>query len=291
MNLPFQLRNDKGLREDNPLQPFKLVSLWEMLRFYADGFVNVTAVLADLGGILDALQRKHGLLGNGEAPSQEWQRKVKWLHQELTRLGLTQSVDIVGLLLNHFEGQAVVNRDRQKELINQSINAVIVELQNQVLLQVPAPGRIEYDRPETFLGKKIVDDFPELIKDASEAGNCFALKRYTACVFHLMRIMERLVQDFATKLGAVLTYKGDPIIIEYAEWNQIENAIKPIIENMKKGKRKSRCNAALETFSAIRLGVRNEIMHPRGIYDEEDARRLMANMKSFAWEVMALPPS
>ena len=48
-------------------------------------------------------------------------------------------------------------------------------------------------------------NFPAANHEASEAGKCFATARYTACVFHLMRVMEVGVQEF----GAVLSVAGE----------------------------------------------------------------------------------
>jgi hypothetical protein len=48
MNFAFELQKDKGLRDDNPLQPFKIVSLWEVLDFYAEKFANICRILAEL---------------------------------------------------------------------------------------------------------------------------------------------------------------------------------------------------------------------------------------------------
>jgi hypothetical protein len=50
-------------------------------------------------------------------------------------------------------------------------------------------------------------------EDADEAGKCFAVGRYTACVFHLMRIMERCVQKMGRDLGVydkIVAEKGVP---------------------------------------------------------------------------------
>ena len=130
-----------------------------------------------------------------------------------------------------------------------------------------------------------------ILEKTQKSGNCFALGRYTSCVFHLMRIMERLVQEFAADVGAEVTDRGRSIEIKYAEWHKIEDAIQVKIKDIPKGERKSKCNAILGTMGAIRLGVRNDIMHPRGFYDEEDATRLLANVKSFVHAIATLPTS
>jgi hypothetical protein len=42
----------------------------------------------------------------------------------------------------------------------------------------------------TLFGPEVAQHFPSTIIDIEEAGNCLGLSRGTACVFHLMRVME-----------------------------------------------------------------------------------------------------
>jgi hypothetical protein len=287
MNLVFDLQNDKNLRDGGFWRPHKLVSLWDMYPLRARKFAETYSQLVVWGT----------LVKTNKASRPRFQSV---LAQEVDKTTIENFYN--DLLLMEMNSSAAAAK-RFLELLNSNKSPSVLEDELFVLLGrvhddltgrlflVMSPTTQHYfDLEGTFLGKELIDKFADsdLPKDASKAGNCFALGEHTACVFHLMRIMERLVQDFATKLGAILTHKGEPINIEYAEWNQIENAIKPIIEDMRKGERKNRCNAALEALGAIRLGIRNEIMHPRGFYDEEDARRLMANVKSFVQEVTTL---
>jgi hypothetical protein len=44
-----------------------------------------------------------------------------------------------------------------------------------------------------------------MAEDISEAAQCLALNRPTACVFHLMRVMETGVQILGNRLGIQLT--------------------------------------------------------------------------------------
>jgi len=58
-----------------------------------------------------------------------------------------------------------------------------------------------YNPSESIFGKEIATKFPDLLEDISESGNCYALDRYTACIFHLMRVVEKSVQQFGIKMG------------------------------------------------------------------------------------------
>lgn len=56
MNLAFSFHRNKGLCDDNPLQSYKIVSLWGMLKFYAFHFVSLCSNLARSYGYIQALE-------------------------------------------------------------------------------------------------------------------------------------------------------------------------------------------------------------------------------------------
>ena len=78
------------------------------------------------------------------------------------------------------------------------------ELSARVVLAVSPRLAKYYDPATPIFGTAVADKFPNQVGDMFEAGNCYALGRYTACVFHLMRLMEVAVQAFGSKLGVTL---------------------------------------------------------------------------------------
>ena len=52
----------------------------------------------------------------------------------------------------------------------------------------------------SHFGDEVANAFPNLIEDIDEAAKCLALSRYTACMFHLMRVMESSIHRLAKKL-------------------------------------------------------------------------------------------
>ena len=61
--------------------------------------------------------------------------------------------------------------------------------------------RLPYFRKSELFGEEVAEKFPSSSIDIEEAGNCFALNRYTACVFHLMRGLERPLRSMAKSVG------------------------------------------------------------------------------------------
>ena len=60
-------------------------------------------------------------------------------------------------------------------------------------------------------------NFPSSIPDIEEASKCFALNRYTACVFHLMRVAEAGLAATAKRIGLTNPRPGWEEAISYIE--------------------------------------------------------------------------
>lgn len=77
------------------------------------------------------------------------------------------------------------------------------------LLHVPSARVEHYNSDKPQFGDKVAEKFPKATEDVQEAHRCFALGRYTACVFHLMRVMELGVQSLGKKLGVARTQEKE----------------------------------------------------------------------------------
>jgi hypothetical protein len=116
--------------------------------------------------------------------------------------------------------------------------------------------------------------------DASEACKCYGLSRNTACVFHLMRVLE-------IGLGALAKHFNKPF--DHANWetiiNQIEKAISEIDKDPNrppnwKDEREfwSQCSSH---FRVIKDAWRNYTIHVRGKFDEQEALDMLGNVRGF----------
>jgi hypothetical protein len=74
------------------------------------------------------------------------------------------------------------------------------DLARRVFLSVDSL-QVRFYQEEYPLGKKVADQFQSALIDSQEAGKCLALDRLTACVFHLMRVMEIGLKAVAKTLG------------------------------------------------------------------------------------------
>jgi hypothetical protein len=80
---------------------------------------------------------------------------------------------------------------------HRSLGAKVEELVHRIDDELRAKSYFEmsadlvsyHDSPHLF-GEQVDNAFPSVIVDIEEAGKCYAMARNTACVFHLMRVME-----------------------------------------------------------------------------------------------------
>ena len=73
------------------------------------------------------------------------------------------------------------------------------EIRSVVWLHIPRERAKYY--ASTGFGEEVSKAFPSSKQDIEEAGKCYALGRYTACVFHLMRALEVALRAMAKTLN------------------------------------------------------------------------------------------
>ena len=135
-----------------------------------------------------------------------------------------------------------------------------------------------YNPDDPIFSKDIMDKFPEMIEDISEAGNCYALCRNTACVFHLMRITEKAVQKLANKLGISTMITCDK------EWQTILNDIRGQLKTIYQKHAdpgRIKYEAIIGHLETIKIAWRNPTMHPKATYTEEEAKSILGAVEIF----------
>ena len=121
--------------------------------------------------------------------------------------------------------------------------------------------------------------FTNSLPEIEEAMKCLALERGTACVFHLMRVMEFGIKKLGKKLRV-------DIDVEKETWYQIEQHVNKAIAAMPSStsanqKKKQKHASAAAGLGSVRIAWRNDVMHPKATYTEEEARRIMDHVGGF----------
>lgn len=158
-------------------------------------------------------------------------------------------------------------------------------LKNQFFFRLDMQDVPHYGKKELF-GARVAAKFPKNIDDVEAAGNCLALQQSTACVFHLMRIMEAAVQ----RLGKLLGVKLDP---KAETWfNICTRASTSATNRPSKTKAQAAKNAAIGAavshLQTVRLAWRNEVMHPKQSYTREEAHEVYNAVRIFMTDLAGL---
>jgi len=152
------------------------------------------------------------------------------------------------------------------------------ELEQSLFFRV-APARIaNYNNPYDGW-ESVTTRFPQLAEDIEEAQKCFALSRPTACVFHLMRVMEVGNQELGSALGVM--FPEDKVWFTIAD--EADKALKKLPRNTVA--EKGRCDdlaLALVHLNGVRVSWRNKTMHPKETYTLEQAEDLLRHVRTFA---------
>jgi hypothetical protein len=134
-------------------------------------------------------------------------------------------------------------------------------------------------------GKAVSDAFPSANLDIREASNTYALERWPACVFHLMRVLEFGLRAMATKFG---------VAYETATWHtvieQIEAAVRKIDPSFGADWRQQQkdYSEAATQFMFFKGAWRNHIMHVRDVYDQGRAASIWQHVEEFMKKLEAI---
>jgi hypothetical protein len=224
-----------------------------MENFSADLFFEMAATLT---GTQESIQK--GDFGEFDAknPVEGW-IVSHWLpniEKRCNKIGLVTSAGLVAQLHSYLASGVLRDRVSIANRIESIRSAIQIEMSRTTFMHIPTEQANFYDQKELF-GKQVNDKFPGIQFDIVEAGNCYATGRGTACVFHLMRIMETGVQEFGKKLGVTL--------VNEKNWQNILDEINKAIKALPKSPVTVEMSEAAANLYAVKLAWRNEVMHPK----------------------------
>ncbi len=270
---------EMGTPEEGPF-PQGLLSLWDMLRFYAALFSKIIQNLE--------FSRSEFLLSSNpySTYSPNWEKLEKDL------AAVAKGVEDLCLSLSLKEQVSRIREratDHSRDntiiigtLISELSKNIISEISEHLFLIVPSELKWLYLNPEKILGPEFEAAFPDAIKDMYDGVRCFALDQWTASVFHFMRVLEYGIRQIAENVGLNL----DNLVLE--NWknilDQIEKKIREL-EQLPKSQEKSTnltyFSEAASNFRYFKDAWRNHVSHSRVNYDSRDARRVMDHVIDF----------
>jgi hypothetical protein len=280
------------------LQPWEehryaLTSWWEMISFSSRSLYRCGIVLRSIKAdchvasaiCLDGELGFAVLQELDERARTKALRGLRIVQSQFHALGMSVVADTVGDTIGDLE---VESPKRNFQWLIDQITFIerLVEktLKEKVFFYVPSESAKFFprlDNPHIF-GGDVAAAFTSAAYDISESGTCLALSRGTACVFHLMRVLEIGLTVLGKKFGVLLTHTNWAPAIE-----QIESRIRdmhkdPTWRSLPDYKQQQEFYAqAASHFGILKDAWRNYTMHVRGFYTEEQAERIFENVKGF----------
>jgi hypothetical protein len=264
-------------------RPFQLVSLLEMLRFYADFFVEVVGNLYRIIGKIELIPQ----VFDNELPA-DTLRDVHFfldkLLQECQKSNLEVSSNFTdGAKLRLSPETGPITGRMVKEELQGLLNCVNAELSAVLFMRISSDEAKYYKQVNPF-GERVVHNFNSAATDIEEASKCLAMGRNTAVVFHLMRVMEIALKVVAKELGI-----PDPVKAYDRNWGGIISSIKKAIDDKNKAassdplwqQDKPFYDNVLADIGAIKTAWRDKTMHVGTFYDSERALHIFTVVQGF----------
>ena len=263
-----------------------------MLEVYAAEYVKIGMEIQSISGHISASLVPDEQLADTDY-SVVRDALGRMLRQALT-LDLPVTINLIGGALGSYQRKAPSYGQVKSDIANLG-KVVKTELDTLRFFFVPPERAVYYSVPAGASGidwlgeptdglgegldkvRDVVKKFPSAEEEFREAGNCFAFERYTACVFHLMRVLEYGLASMASALGVTTTNPN---------WHQIltacENQIKTLSAHDPNWKQNEQFyNAAALEFRHFQRALRNHVAHARENYLHDEARTVLDHVASF----------
>jgi len=262
-------------------------SVWTVLETYAWPLVNYTSAL---GQIRDSLATRLNVVATTYDTTDA---QITQQDRESFRLVFD---NLLAWLKSH---ELEASMDRLKRLWEEyaedepSFQSIIAgigifnetledELRRRIFLYVvPQDENLYRNPPASF--PLAWPNYPSARPDITEACRCFAVGRYTACVFHCMAILQGGLYALASDAGVTLKYP-----VELAEWSEIigaiENIIPPLANQPRTSARDERMTFLSECavqFRYFKDAWRNHVAHMRESYDRDQAHSILLHVRDF----------
>ncbi len=292
---PARAESDTSCANDQAVwpwqaEPYRLWSLFEMMRFYAASFMAMWQNLQIANGhIAFTAVRDDG--------NRDWDDVTQRLRKALTELGKackemplsqTMQAQIDRAVRQVTTGADVENAATMTRIIEIEKN-IINEMSTHFFLAIPAQQRYLYDQgKDPVFGKAVADKFPDASDDIAAAARCLALDEWTASVFHSMRALEHGLRWLAASVGL------SPEAMAHENWknviDQIEKRIREMESATKSLDKTERMRVSSEAASQFRYfkdAWRNHVSHSRATYDPRSGSSVFNHVRDFMQHLAA----
>lgn len=203
--LPFSIAervskvNYTGSDAWNP-EPFQIVSLWDMITTFPVNFFWIMNAF----GWFEPNEKSSNPKADNDTLSDDDLKLLKSLvvatEMWCKECELTASGHRVKWIAQRVVSSHPLTYGAVRQEIGTLNQALKDDLEGLPFFYIPK-SQIHTYQQEKLFGNEVYDKFPSAQSDIKEAGNCYAMGRYTACVFHLMRTLEVAVKTLWKSLN------------------------------------------------------------------------------------------
>ena len=267
-----------------PLDPKKLISLWDMIEFIRWEFGAAhDRVLYCLNRFLSLASKSDQ---KGTVTSEEKSAllgAVKEAKRQCRQLNLDHSLEIIRQIeQDFFHTSAAPFYQQIGTQFRLLWNAMSSDMSERKFVFIPKENE-DYFFNESLFPDSVYDAFPDDHDELNDAGHCMAVDLNDAAAFHLLRIVEIGLRGIARNLKI----KIPKTPLDYAGWKDVVNRIDKKLEEKIPKARGPKQVAALKfqqdllaDFKAFEV-ARNEVMHGRSRYSKPQAIGLFDRVRDF----------
>lgn len=252
-----------------------------MLRFHADKFIAVLNLLSAVEELLIETDKQPTFLTAENAAYVG--SKLSDMIEQLSALQLNVSKKKAEQLHFALTGSNPPKPYFLKRYCEELRERIQDELEGKPIYYIPSHVDLLEEAVDSF-GIDVAIVFHRAQYDIEESAKCLALRRSTACVFHLMRVLEVGITGVRKALGL-----PDPIKDAERNWGVILRNLRDEVDKRRKLPNKTPeqisqnqfFSEVIASLDAVRHAWRNATMHVERKYTEEEAEHIFNVVKGF----------
>ncbi len=257
---------------------YQLVSLLDMLKRYSSQFSSLMVNLSQLQQTLSGDKDSY-------SPASELQITLLgfWI-EDAEKLARELNLDAALALIGRMKATASMQEHAVRGYTIRALHRDLEDLSSRIDDQLfqhkfyHVPPRYEgyYKNPALF-GEVVNTRFPKAIDDIQDAGSCLAFGQGTACVMHLMRVMEVGLHALAKSLSIGYAPSWESYLTKIENELKVKHASRSAWWK-KNGKFYRDLSGDLMT---VKNAWRNPTMHVEKRYSPIEAERILEAVDIF----------
>jgi hypothetical protein len=272
------------------MNPGRVRSLFDVLRLHASSYMQIARICEEYTSSHQMMQANP----NAYPTPEQWEivrGNLESIRDICRHMGLRVSARSVERILAEFEIK-IPNMGLSKQRFLEWYSCFQSEVDGEVyLLMLPHRAvywssevdRLEGPEISSLLGS--LKAFPQAFHDAKEAGNCLAFERFTASVYHSMRVGEFALVSLAQSVNVEQERIN-------RGWDGCIQGIQSAISKLESQKPRPdwrdevKALGSLNTwFQSMSKGWRNPVSHIPRTYTEDQATAIFMAVKTLFQEV------